>query len=104
MGHGVARLDNTTGVPDSSLSETIAEGPRAHDLRPTRRERSAKAFRPPEPIGRSGRTLLLCLGAIAATAGYQGSLPTVVMTYVADQFGATDPQQNTASSVRMAQQ
>ena len=96
MGHGVARLDNTTGVPDSSLSETIADGPRAPGGRPTRRQRTATAFRPPEPISRSGQTLLLCLGIIAATAGYQGSLPTVVMTYVADQFGATDPQQNTA--------
>lgn len=96
MGHGVARLDNTTGVPDSSLSETIADGSRALAGRPTRRERTAATFRPPEPIGRSGRTLLLCLGVIAATAGYQGSLPTVVMTYVADQFGATGPQQNTA--------
>ena len=96
MGHGVARLDNTTGVPDSSLSETIADGPRPPGGRPTRRQRTATAFRPPEPIGRSGQTLLLCLGIIAATAGYQGSLPTVVMTYVADQFGATDPQQNTA--------
>ena len=96
MGHGVARLDNTTGVTDSFLSETITEGPRALDGRPTRRERTTKAFRPPEPIGLSGRTLLLCLGVIATTAGYQGSLPTVVMTYAADQFGATDPQQNTA--------
>lgn len=96
MGHGVAQLDNTTGVPDSFPSETIADGARVRQGKPTRRERTATAFRPPEPIGRHGRTLLLCLGVIAATAGYQGSLPTVVMTYVADQFGATDPQQNTA--------
>ncbi len=96
MGHGVARLDNTTGVPDSFLSDTIADEPRAQQQRATRRARTIAAFRPPEPIGGAGRTLLLCLGVIAATAGYQGSLPTVVMTYVADQFGATDPQQNTA--------
>lgn len=33
------------------------------------------------------------------TAGYQGSLPTVVMTYVADDFGASDRQQTTALAV-----
>lgn len=99
MGHGVARLDNTTGVPDLIPCEAIGSGDGRSVTPHPPRNRVAAALRPPEPIGRSGRTLLLCLGVIAAAAGYQGSLPTVVMTYVADQFGATDPQQNTALAV-----
>ncbi len=100
MGHGVARLDNTTGVPEvnpidrpagGSINRSIPDTPRAY-----RKGFGPAMLRPPEPIGRLGTTLLLCLGVVAATAGFQGSLPTVVMTYAADQFGASDAEQNTA--------
>jgi MFS family permease len=85
--HGGARGDNTTGVP-----ETI-------QLRPGRVARSKAALLPPDPIGSRGIRTLLSLVIVAMMAGYQGSLPTVVMTYVADDFGASDRQQTTALAV-----
>ena len=100
MGHDVARLDNTTGVPESNPIERDVGGTLDATFPATaadaRRHGALSMLRPPEQIGRLGTTLLLCLGVIAVTAGFQGSLPTVVMTYAADQFGATDAQQNTA--------
>ncbi len=65
----------------------------------TRAGAALGALRPPDRIGARGVRTLLSLVVIAATAGYQGSLPTVVMTYVADDFGASDRQQTTALAV-----
>ncbi len=90
MDHDDARIDNTTGVPDEPF---VAE------TRQTKRSwatRATNLLAPPEPIGRSGWILLASLFSVAAGAGYQGSLPSVLMTFVADSFGATNRQQSQA--------
>lgn len=83
MGHGVARVDNTTGVPEPVPS---APGPSRSSGAPGLR----RLISPPEPIGRAAWLLLGSLVAVTAGAGFQGSLPTVLMTYIADDFGAND--------------
>lgn len=87
MDHGDARIDNTTGVPDESFVAGTDD----------RRNRGwNRLLAPPEPIGRTGWLLLASLFSVAAAAGFQGSLPSVLLTFIADSFGATNKQQSQA--------
>ena len=93
MDHDDARIDNTTGVPDEPFVEEI-------DQTKTGWSTTARnLLSPPEPIGRAGWMLLASLFSVAAGAGYQGSLPSVLMTFVADSFGSTNRQQSQALAV-----
>lgn len=87
MDHDDARIDNTTGVPDESVV--------AGTVRRTK-GRWKRLLAPPEPIGRPGWSLLASLFSVAAAAGFQGSLPSVLLTFIADSFGATNRQQSQA--------
>ena len=55
--------------------------------------------RPPVPLNRAERATLGLLAAVAATAGYMGSLIAATMTFAADQFGADSRAQGWALAV-----
>jgi MFS transporter, putative metabolite:H+ symporter len=63
------------------------------------RGRLRSALRPPDQLDRTTWSLLGTLTLIAATAGFQGSLPTVLMTYVAEYYGASKSQQTGALAI-----
>ena len=93
MDHDDARIDNTTGVPDEPFVEETTRTKTSWSTR------AKNLLAPPEPIGRAGWMLLASLFSVAAGAGYQGSLPSVLMTFVADSFGSTNRQQSQALAV-----